>query len=285
MTGNRKSVAVAAAASESRPACRKLEPEFHRKIWGTDRLDPWFTCERGENVGEVWYPSGDLLIKFLFTSADLSIQVHPDEEYARARGERHGKTEMWHVLRADPGARIALGFARSYSASEIVEAAQTGAIMQMLNWIEVQKGDTYFVPAGIVHAIGTGLAICEIQQNSDVTYRLYDYGRERELHLDRAREVMRTDVCNETTRTSDCDGMKLLVECPYFRTHLVNTGECGWLPGSSHLLVVLAGTGRVNGVTAYSGCVLEDIGYQGWFLEPERNGSTAGFTLLLVDAR
>ncbi len=132
-----------------------------------------------------------LLVKFLFTSDNLSVQVHPNDEYAAKHHEgSRGKTEMWHILRAEPGAKIAFGVRVPVTKEELRTAAESGAIVDLLNWIPVRPGETYFIPAGTVHAIGGGLVICEVQQLSDVTYRLYDYkrvdkdGKERELHLD-----------------------------------------------------------------------------------------------------
>ena len=140
-----------------------------------------------------------LLFKFLFTSERLSIQVHPNDEYAFEHEHSLGKTEMWHILRADEGGEIGLGFENSYSANEVEAGARGGRIEQMLSWRKVKAGESYFVPAGEVHAIGAGVAICEIQQNSDITYRLYDYGRPRELHLKPGMAVSNTGPYNGLT--------------------------------------------------------------------------------------
>ena len=132
-----------------------------------------------------------LLVKFLFTSDRLSVQVHPDDVYARAHGHERGKTEMWHILSAEPGATVALGLREAATGEQVSAAALNGDIVDMLQWIPAQAGDTFFVPSGTIHAIGGGLAICEIQQLSDVTYRLFDYQREpkRPLHLKESLEV------------------------------------------------------------------------------------------------
>lgn len=161
--------------------CR-LTPSFREKIWGSPRLEPWFP-NADRKIGEVWFqaePALPILVKFLYTTENLSVQVHP----AGPCGV--GKTEMWRVLRADPGARLALGLREPVTAGRFREAARSGAIEELLNWVPVAAGETYFVPAGTVHAIGAGIALCEIQQNSDITYRVYDYGRPRELHLEEA---------------------------------------------------------------------------------------------------
>ncbi len=168
---------------------RRLTPSFREKVWGATRLGPWFP-DSDRKIGEVWFegPFGNdadlpLLVKFIFTTEKLSVQVHPEDEYAGLHHQSRGKTEMWHILAAEPGAQIAAGFRESITPEQFREAALSGAIEQELQWFDARPGDTFFIPAGTVHAIGPGLALCEIQQNSDVTYRLYDYGRPRELHL------------------------------------------------------------------------------------------------------
>lgn len=166
----------------------RLQSAAHEKVWGTLQTEPWYPAS-GRKIGEVWWtdtPELPLLYKFLFTSEKLSVQVHPEDHFAdRHESGSRGKTEMWRILRADPGASIALGFRHEISLHTAIEAAQSGAIEELLHWIPVVPGDLFFVPAGTVHAIGAGLALCEVQQNSDVTYRLYDYGRPRELHLEK----------------------------------------------------------------------------------------------------
>ena len=167
----------------------KLEPDVLDKVWGSPATEPWLANPEGRNIGEVWFSAPEampVLIKFLFTSDRLSVQVHPDDVYARVHGHERGKTEMWHILRAEPGATIALGLREAATGEQVSAAALSGDIVDMLHWIPAQAGDTFFVPAGTIHAIGGGLAICEIQQLSDVTYRLFDYQREpvRPLHLE-----------------------------------------------------------------------------------------------------
>jgi len=170
------------------------------KVWGTPRTEPWFNNVNHERIGEVWFdspPATPLLIKFLFTSESLSIQVHPDDDYARVHHGCLGKTEMWHVLRADKGAKIAIGPSRRITRAELAAVAGKPEILNLLNWIEVRPGDTFFIPAGTIHALGGGIALCEIQQLSDVTYRLYDYGRDRELHIAQSLDVSRLTPSNE----------------------------------------------------------------------------------------
>jgi mannose-6-phosphate isomerase len=162
----------------------RLTPSLREKVWGRTHLLPWFP-DSEQPIGEAWYLTDrdlPLLVKLLFTSEKLSVQVHPEDGEDGPRG----KTEMWHILDAEPGATIALGFREPITRERLRESTRTGEIEQLLNWIPVHAGETYFTPAHTVHAIGAGIVLCEIQQNSDVTYRLWDYGRPRELHIEQA---------------------------------------------------------------------------------------------------
>lgn len=196
-----------------------IEPTYVERVWGSNDLRPLFG-QYARRVGEVWFDAGAILVKFLFTSEPLSVQVHPDDVYARVHESGSlGKTEMWHVLRADPGARIALGFCRPIDREEARRAALNGSIEDLLDWREVHAGDTFLTPAGTVHALGSGLVVCEIQQRSDVTYRLFDYNRGRELHLEKGLAV--ADLGSHRGRTIPvpiAGGGERLVECPYFVT-------------------------------------------------------------------
>ncbi len=145
-----------------------------------------------QRIGEIWYngpPDLPLLLKQIFTSERLSVQVHPNDEQARARGLASGKTECWYILDCDPDAVLGLGFVGGLDKDELRAAALDGSIEQRMHWRPVRAGDFFFVPAGTVHAIGAGIHLLEFQQNSDVTFRLYDYGRPRELHVDDAVDV------------------------------------------------------------------------------------------------
>jgi mannose-6-phosphate isomerase len=255
---------------------QRIEPEFHTKIWGSPRIEPWFALRGDQLTGEVWFPAGDLLIKFLFASQNLSVQVHPDDAYARAKENSRGKTEMWHILRAERGARIALGFRHPISAVQLVSSAESGEILDLLNWMEVCPGDTYFIPAGTVHAIGAGIALCEIQQNSDITYRLYDYNRGRPLHLKQAAEVAGLGRHAGKSVPRDMgDGVQLLAECPYFRTYGANVDRPGKLDGplGCRFLIVLEGAGLVNGFPVSPGLVLAATGSREWVIEPDTPAS------------
>ena len=179
----------------------RLQPHLVERIWGSTDLSPLYP-KAEKQIGEVWFhdTSHPLLVKFLFTTAKLSVQVHPGDAYAAAHEQSRGKTEMWHVLAAKHGARIALGLRETLTPERLREAALSGEIERLLNWIVVHAGETYFVPAGTIHAIGAGLTICEIQQNSDVTYRLFDYGRPRELQLEKSIAVSDLGVQTSTSR-------------------------------------------------------------------------------------
>ncbi|MEJ7926483.1 class I mannose-6-phosphate isomerase [Sphingobium sp. AN641] len=155
-----------------------------------------FTPPAGRRIGEVWFDrDGDealpLLVKYIFTSERLSIQVHPDDVQARAAGLAGGKEECWYILDCAPDAVLGIGLTKSLTPEDFAAAARDGSIEQLIEWKPVKPGDFYFIRAGTVHAIGANIALAEIQQNADVTYRLYDYGRPRELHLRQGQAVSR----------------------------------------------------------------------------------------------
>lgn len=170
---------------------QRLGERVIRKPWGRHDLPrPFRSAPEGEEpIGEIIFgdPEGverDLLVKYLFTSEKLSIQVHPDDSAASAAGLPRGKDECWLVLDARPGAVIGLGLRKEVDRDQLRAAALDGSIEALVDWRPVRAGDFIYSPARTVHAIGPGLAVLEIQQNCDTTYRLYDYGRPRELHLD-----------------------------------------------------------------------------------------------------
>lgn len=178
----------------------KLAVRMVEKPWGKDVLPAPFVAPAGERIGEVWFvPPPDvpsLLVKYIFTSESLSVQVHPSDAQAAATGETArtgwgGKEECWLVIAAEPGATLGVGFSAHLDETAMRAAALDGSIEHLLVWHPVQPGDFFYIPAGTVHAIGAGVSLIEIQQNSDITYRLYDYGRPRELHLDAGLQVAR----------------------------------------------------------------------------------------------
>jgi mannose-6-phosphate isomerase len=232
---------------------RKLEPAFHERIWGTTQLDPWFPPSRSPSgpIGEVWFetPEIPLLVKFLFTSDKLSVQVHPDDEYAGSHHGSPGKTEMWRILAAEPGARIAAGFREPTASEQARAAALSGGIVDLLEWHAAAAGDTFFIPAGTVHSIGAGLTICEIQQRSDITYRFYDFGRGRELHLDSALAVSHLGPYAPRREAT--------VSCQHFVTEPLDVAGAATLPPTTGpaLLIVIGGEGRLNGQATRAGDV------------------------------
>ncbi|MCB1020159.1 MAG: class I mannose-6-phosphate isomerase, partial [Acidobacteria bacterium] len=140
-------------------------------------------------------PYFPLLTKLLFTSDVLSVQVHPPDAWALENAGGPGKTEMWYVIDAEPDAKVALGLTKHLDREQLADSARTGEIEQYLNWVPVQAGDAIFVPAGLLHTLGSGLKVCEIQQNSDLTYRFWDFnrpgadGKPRQLHIDEGATV------------------------------------------------------------------------------------------------
>lgn len=236
-------------------SARAIEPKFVEKVWGSKHLEPWFPDQQ-QKTGEVWFPAGELLIKFLFTTEDLSVQVHPNDAYAREYEHSRGKTEMWHILRAEPGAKVALGFRSRVEREALPELARSGVIVDRLAWFACEPGDTFFVPAGTVHAIGRGLALCEIQQNSDVTYRLYDYGRPRELHLEKSLDVAKVGKHPGALRSRDAeDGRELLVKGQYFETEKLTVAGAREVPEG--YAVILEGDGTIDGEPFRQGTVWE----------------------------
>jgi len=169
----------------------KLKRKFVEKPWGQEVLPDIFDGGNGKKIGEVWFeaPKGiklELMAKYLFTSEKLSIQVHPNDRQARRIGFPHGKEESWFILDAEPDAVLGLGLKKTVSATKLKTAAILGEIEQLIDWKPVKKGDYFHVPAGTIHAIGPGISLVEVQRNIDITYRIYDYGRPRELHLEEA---------------------------------------------------------------------------------------------------
>lgn len=164
------------------------------KPWGCSDLKPWSLVNgRHDAVGELWFERADknapvpaLLLKLLFTSAPLSIQVHPDDAFARGMGMANGKSEAWYIVSAAPGATVAAGLKKRVTPHELRMAIRDGSIVELVQWRPVARGDVVFIPAGTIHAIGAGIVLAEVQQNTDATFRLFDYGRRRELHEDNA---------------------------------------------------------------------------------------------------
>ena len=197
-----------------------LPRQFVEKPWGQSHLPEAFDAPQG-TIGEVWFDrAGDplpLLCKWLFTSEKLSVQVHPSDNEAAARGLPSGKEECWFVTDAEPDARLGIGMTGDFSAEELRAASLSGEIELMLDWKKVAPGDWFYIPAGTVHAIGAGVQLVEIQQNADITYRLYDYGRPRELHLHDGMAVARgAKYVGECGRSRKDAGLKQIVQSAKF---------------------------------------------------------------------
>ncbi len=239
------------------------------KPWGRADLPAPFTAPAGEKIGEVWFEPPaqlpELLVKYIFTSEALSVQVHPTDAQTRSKGlGNQGKTECWLIVSTDPGAKIGIGFERDVSPEEMRAAALDGSIERLLSWFEVTPGDFFYIPANTVHAIGAGIGLIETQQNSDITYRLYDYGRPRELHLDDSVAVAKGEPYPEACRKHVAErGEVTLVEGPLFRLERydgpLSAGLAERFSGGP-LLVIPRGPGtRVGGeVVAVGQCALAD---------------------------
>jgi mannose-6-phosphate isomerase len=230
-----------------RPEPARMRMSFHEKVWGSPHLAPWFPAADSK-IGEVWYEADralPVLVKLLFTCERLSVQVHPADDYAVVYESSSGKTEMWHVLRAAPGAAVAVGLTETVTPERLRELAVSGEIEQYLAWLTVRPGDTVFIPAGTIHAIGPGLVLCEIQQFSDVTYRLYDYGRPRELHLDRAVDVAVPGPYVPPAAPPE----GFIAHCRYFAVEelkIAGTAEITPRADRFELLIALEGAGRLD---------------------------------------
>lgn len=174
-----------------------------------------------------------LLIKFIDANDDLSIQVHPDDEMAEKRHNAFGKTEMWYVIQADPGSQLQVGFNQQVDARQYLEKLQDNKLTEILNFEQVSAGDVYFIPAGRVHAIGKGILLAEIQQTSDITYRIYDYdrrdkeGNPRELHTDLALDAIDFTIHPEykTSYKAKANESVELVKCKYFTTSMLELND------------------------------------------------------------
>ena len=237
----------------------KLVTKAVEKVWGRRDLPPPFVSAGTEPIGEIWFePPPELpqvLVKYLFTSEKLSVQVHPSD--ADAPPGSRGKEECWLVLAAEPGATLGIGFRETIDREAMQAAALDGSIEEALEWHPVKAGDFFYLPAGTVHAIGPGLTLVEVQQNSDITYRLYDYGRPRELHLEEGMKVAKGEPYPDGCRRHvPADVSQTLVEGPFFRFSQC-TGEPASRLQAMHpgtlLVLPLEGTVSIAGEQIASG--------------------------------
>lgn len=202
-----------------------------------------------------------VLVKFIDAKKDLSVQVHPDDEYARKHESDNGKTEMWYIIDAEEGAHLIYGFQHEMTEKILRKAVETGMLDKHLQKVEVHKGDTYFVPAGTVHGIGKGILLAEIQESSNVTYRVYDYdrvdqnGKKRELHFDKAVQVMNMnitpDVCQKPRMIKHYPGCcrEVICSCKYFETEKIQVTKgftFSVMDTSFQVLMCLDGYGEVQ---------------------------------------
>jgi mannose-6-phosphate isomerase len=240
----------------------KLSTITVEKPWGRTELWPGFDNPSGARIGEIWFdaPAGtnpDLMVKYLFTSEKLSIQVHEDDASAQAAGRERGKDEAWVILAAEPDATIALGLREPATSEKLRAAAVDGSIEQLADWKPVKAGDVIYSAARTVHAIGAGLTLIEVQQNVDLTYRLYDYGRPRELHLEAGLAVsdpvpfVAPPIPGDAGdgRTILCEGGKFVLERWSWvgaRTVTLPDGVPGWL-------IPVSGGGTVDGAAFVAG--------------------------------
>jgi mannose-6-phosphate isomerase len=210
----------------------------------------------GQEVYDEFGTSFPLLIKFIDAHQDLSIQVHPDDELAQQRHDSFGKTEMWYVVHADPGASLISGFNKQSSKAEYQEYFSKGELMLLLNKEQATKDDVFFLPAGRVHTIGKGLLIAEIQQTSDITYRIYDFdrvdenGRRRELHVQEALEAIDFNYYDNYKTLYDKEAKEVnLATCQYFRTDRLIIDESVYRDytriSSFVILMILEGNGDI----------------------------------------
>ena len=230
----------------------RLKPWFSPRPWGRKSLKPWYEdTGTTELVGEAWLTGpqcvveeGDelegrtleslepelggefpLLVKLLFPNEKLSVQVHPDDAQAQAAGEARGKTECWYVLEAEPGASVMLGLKPGVDAKMLAASVADNTMESLVEKVPVSVGDMLFVDAGTVHAIGPGVVLLETQQTSDVTYRLYDYGRPRELHLEQGLKVIKQKTAAGKVAPKKMDEFTRLIEQKYFVVDRFDMGE------------------------------------------------------------
>jgi len=275
-----------------------VEPQFVVRVWGSHDLRPWYQhLSEGDPIGEVWL-TGDacraasgiyagetleaifakagasllgteahgtaspLLLKTIFAKDKLSVQVHPDDRLAQKYGNPRGKTECWYALAAEEGAQVACGIKPGVSIEKIEEGIRTGSLEESLSLLDVHAGDMIFVDAGTVHAIWPGSVLLETQQNCDLTYRMYDYGRPRELHIAKSLEATRLVTQAGKIEPRPLDDRSVLVDANYFRVERIDmqkisaNGLCtasilrgaeGSVPGLAYIFAA-NGSARISSV-------------------------------------
>jgi mannose-6-phosphate isomerase len=252
-----------------------LPRHYVEKPWGRTDLPAIFTGTAGRRIGEVWFDMPDealpLLVKWLFTSERLSVQVHPNDAQARMVGALRGKEECWFIVAAEPGATVGIGTRRPLSPEELRDTSISGEIEGLIDWKPAKPGDFWFIPAGTVHAIGAGVKLVEIQQNSDMTYRLYDYGRPRELHLAESMSVSKPEPYNDARSGNWLQAAPgQLMACEHFRIFKLAVTNAAALHGSMPVWVTpILGEATVNGARVPAGaCAYAPEGLKSFAGEP-----------------
>ncbi|TVZ15101.1 mannose-6-phosphate isomerase [Maribacter sp. MAR_2009_72] len=187
----------------------------------------------GKNVVDRFGTEFPILIKFIDAKQDLSIQLHPNDELAKERHNSFGKTEMWYIMDADPNAELIVGFNRNVSKKEYAESIENDTLLDLLNYEQVKEGDTFFINTGKIHAIGAGVMLAEIQQTSDVTYRVFDFNRKdkegnlRELHTELALDAVDYEKKDDfkVSYSKELNKMQSMVDCPYFKTNFIELAQ------------------------------------------------------------
>ena len=187
----------------------------------------------GESVVNRFGLDFPILIKFIDAKKDLSIQLHPNDDLAKERHNSFGKTEMWYIMDADPGAKLIVGFNRTVAKEEYVESLENNTLLDLMNYEEVQEGDTFFINTGKIHAIGAGVMLAEIQQTSDITYRVFDFNRKdkngnlRELHTELALDAMDYEKRDDfkVAYPNHVNSHNSMVDSPYFKTNYLRINQ------------------------------------------------------------
>ena len=255
----------------------KLAPACKDNIWGGTRLHTLYgkpmpgerlaecwevSChcdgpstiasgkESGRSFAEYWRESHEedfpLLIKLIDAAEPLSVQVHPDDAYARHHGDM-GKTEMWLILSAEPGAFLYYGFERAITREEFARRIEDNTLTEVLHKAEVHPGDVFYIPAGTIHAIGAGILLAEVQQSSNLTYRVFDYGRGRQLHIADALEVTKLSPAESQTEPNPAENPRTLCHCDYFTVREMNvSGEANIVPPEHSFLALMLTEGEAQ---------------------------------------
>lgn len=263
-----------------------LNRSLHERPWGRRDLPDYYGAE-GRMIGEVWYQHHGaplpVLVKSLFTSERLSVQVHPDDASARRADLPGGKEEWWLVTAAAPGAKLGVGLRAPVTPKALRAASLDGSIIDLMEWFPVKEGDFFHIPPGTVHAIGPGVEIVEVQQNADVTYRLYDYGRGRELHVDVGMTVAQPLPHPPELRGSltkkifEAEGPWLLTRCPYFSVWCADSSSLGAFPVGDFQIVPLAGS------SAHEDCLIVP-GMVAWGDPSDLSATSPDFACLVINA-